>query len=359
MGEGLSDDMMRNLHGNKIKWDALIQQEKSKEVKTENEEMVSSQVLQQSSTEISVDEVEVKRSKNDNFLKIPEWNHRERIGRRHSVPLSVSGYSQIPSRTFTRRESLPIEERKSESGLLEEVEEESTHTQTFTPLVSNHNKGSGWIEQSDSEPKILSSENLLPDPSIASITTVKEASQLSFVLCRRKDQCHTSTKSQLTRQQTFPPVSPYVRQRYLSTTVEMSECMNIDLSQIDNSSETLASNSEVFRANNISPVCSYKQEFDGLSPLVLRESNKSSCKLDDLDKPNCDVRETENSSQDKGCKYPKFLDEKYSQPLEKENLDPKRLNKVLDSEVIVFHGCGNSRKNVNQVLQKNIFTKKL
>lgn len=67
----------------------------------------------------------------------------------------------------------------------------------------------------------LSAENLLPEPSIASMTSSVPATRLTTVL-------HGGTGAPitkaLTRQQTFPPPQPYVRMRYMSATVEMSTC---------------------------------------------------------------------------------------------------------------------------------------
>lgn len=63
----------------------------------------------------------------------------------------------------------------------------------------------------------VSAENLLPEPSIASITTITEATRLSTVF-------HSSPsppRSMLTRQQTFPPLQPCVRQRHMSTCSEV------------------------------------------------------------------------------------------------------------------------------------------
>lgn len=80
---------------------------------------------------------------------------------------------------------------------------------------SGLHKSSEGTNGQDERP--VSAENLLPEPTIASITNSKDASRLSSVL-------HGATlapPSRLTRQQTFPPLQPYVRVRYMSTTGEI------------------------------------------------------------------------------------------------------------------------------------------
>lgn len=66
----------------------------------------------------------------------------------------------------------------------------------------------------------LSAENLLPEPSIASMSSSAAVGRLSSVLQGTGGNINKS----LTRQQTFPPPQPYVRMRYMSATVEMSTC---------------------------------------------------------------------------------------------------------------------------------------
>lgn len=78
-----------------------------------------------------------------------------------------------------------------------------------------------FIAAEEQPERPLSAENLLPEPSIASMTSSVPATRLTTVL-------HGGTGAPitkaLTRQQTFPPPQPYVRMRYMSATVEMSTC---------------------------------------------------------------------------------------------------------------------------------------
>lgn len=122
--------------------------------------------------------------------------------------------------TVVRRESLPVVDNRRRFTLgpilhLEEDEEELQLSLLSSCSSSGLQKSSDGASGQEERP--VSAENLLPEPSIASITTSTEASRLSSVL-------HGSTlapPSRLTRQQTFPPLQPYVRVRYMSTTGEL------------------------------------------------------------------------------------------------------------------------------------------
>lgn len=141
------------------------------------------------------------------------------VGRRHSVPLSVNRPPGLPL-TVIRRESLPVVDhrRRFTLGPILHLEEEDEDL----PLsLASSGSSVGFQRSSDCvsghEERPVSAENLLPDLSIASITTHTEASRLSSVI-------HGTTltpPSRLTRQQTFPPLQPFVRVRYMSTTGEL------------------------------------------------------------------------------------------------------------------------------------------
>lgn len=74
----------------------------------------------------------------------------------------------------------------------------------------------------------LSAENLLPEPSIASMSSSAAIRHLTSVLQGAAERAAQATSGAatkcLTRQQTFPPPQPYMRVRYMSATVEMSTC---------------------------------------------------------------------------------------------------------------------------------------
>ena len=380
LGHGLSDDMMKNLHENKLKWDALIKLENEKEKSKGNgneEEIVGIETGNDTSVDTSpiMEERGVEPAKKNNYLTVPEWHCNQRIGRRHSVPLSMQATEPEICRTILRRESLPVSEKRSltvyHSGLLEEEEEEeevererndddddeeSTNVERSISFVSSASDDIRFKIESD-EDKVLSSENLLPEPSITSITTVTEASRLSNVLGRGQSPLRGTAKSHLTRQQTFPPVQPYVRQRYLSATVEMSRCMNVagiankssSSSRTDMSGKRGLSGDSSVDLNNDThcgssngsrtpPFC---------KTAVLRENNNRSCfsvaNVDSVDKTSSPSsssngkRETPCSSHDR-VKMAKLWDERFSGCHEKENLDPRKFSgNDLDVDLLYGH----------------------
>lgn len=360
---------MKNLRGNQSKWDALVQQELAEETKTEisDAEVIDDDILADNSEDIipeteSSELLSSEPIRRGSFLTIPDTNfgHHQRVGRRHSVPLSVPSPPAI-TRTIIRRESLAMGEQRAnrqfQSGLLEEEEEELANLgQSSLSLLSsssaNINKSN---EGSVHEERPVSAENLLPEPSIASITTVTEASRLSSVLHGGASPLGNASKSQLTRQQTFPPVQPYVRQRYMSTTAEMSTCSDslFEKSNSSGSSKTdVSSNRGLSReGSGDSPSETHCGTKHGCRtpPLsrgcVLRESNRSSSKQSDNDRQSGSKRETDCSSREKGIKVAKLSDDTMAGLCEKENVDPRGSDLDLDGAL----KCGNVRRNSTQV----------
>ncbi|KAK6629518.1 hypothetical protein RUM43_003335 [Polyplax serrata] len=343
LGDELSDDMMKNLNGNKIKWDELIKQE-SEEVKQDEDTSLTDPGSRNSiETSPIMEEVNVVEPvQKNNFLTVPEWNCQQRIGRRHSVPLSMQAAAPEVSRTILRRESLPVAEKRSQavyqSGLLEEEEEDDS---TNLPLSST-----SFISSASDEERVLSSENLLPEPSITSITTVTEANRLSTVLGRRQSPQRMPVKCQLTRQQTFPPLQPYVRQRYMSTTVELSRCPNMESNSSSKSdiSTKWGVNGDGSTESCGDTHCGTKNGCRTPPVLVLRESNRSSINYNDQEKQGTGKRETESSSHERGIKVAKLWDDKLLFGCyEKENLDPRKICNELNIEGPLLQGNGPRR----------------
>lgn len=206
-------------------------------------------------------------------LAVPTLAHA--LGtRRHSVPVNLDPLSPtqptsaapVPvhtpgtisgplPRTIYRRESLPAGRgmppvartspvpseggRISSGGLREESEVEyarfaGSRGGSIASMVSSSPGGSGVLYSAmDDDPttaddpdRPLSAENLLPEPSIASMTAASGAlpvGRISSVL-QGTASAQASRERALTRQQTFPPPQPYVRVRYMSATAEMSTC---------------------------------------------------------------------------------------------------------------------------------------
>ncbi|PSN42403.1 hypothetical protein C0J52_25312 [Blattella germanica] len=253
----LSTMMMGHLRGNQSRWEALVQQELAEETRTEiSEAEVLDEEVGGSSEEEAATGAEDTTGSVEMLLpdsrrpSLPchseETDSSQRVGRRHSVPLSMP--RPLPfSRTIIRRESLPVGEHRAQrrypSGPILHLEEEEEEVlgQSSLSLISAcssealHSSGSG----KNNRP--VSAENLLPEPSIASITTSLEASRLSSVL-RGAGNGGPSTSRHLTRQQTFPPLQPYVRIRYMSTTAEMSTCSEVLQENISHSNSSSSSN---------------------------------------------------------------------------------------------------------------------
>ncbi|XP_021930997.1 uncharacterized protein LOC110835253 isoform X3 [Zootermopsis nevadensis] len=246
----LSTLMMGHLRGNQSRWEALVQQELAEETRTEiSDAEVLDEEIGGNSEEEAVTETDditasvellLPDSPSPRRPSLPchnnEMDSMKRVGRRHSVPLSVPCPPPI-TRTIIRRESLPVAEHRAQrrypSGPILQLEEEAETQlgQSSLSLLSTCSSGphhsSGGASGQDNRP--VSAENLLPEPSITSITTSTEASRLSSVLHGGGNGTAASLAPSrfLIRQQTFPPLQPYVRIRYMSTTAEMSTCSEV------------------------------------------------------------------------------------------------------------------------------------
>ncbi|XP_046589292.1 uncharacterized protein LOC107226321 isoform X3 [Neodiprion lecontei] len=223
LGTALSVNLMDYLKGNQTRWEALIQQEAAEETKTEISELEDiDNALSSEDEDLAEDsgsiDLLLPDASSSRRPSLPGKVDTERVGRRHSVPLSVPKLLPI-SRTIIRRESLPTEQKKLKTPLVK-LEDQTMLGRSSLSLLSSKSSLHSSAARSSERP--VSAENLLPEPSIASITNSKEASRLSTVL--QPDQKLSSQTKQLTRQQTFPPLQPYVRMRYMSTTAEMSQC---------------------------------------------------------------------------------------------------------------------------------------
>lgn len=139
------------------------------------------------------------------------------VGRRYSVPLSVNRTPVLPLMVI-RRESLPIldQRRRFTLGPILHLEEEDEEL-PISVVSSSSNGGIPRSLEADFK-RPVSAETLLPDLSIASMTNSAEATRLLGVL---HGTSLAPPTARLTRQQTFPPLQPYVRVRYMSTTGEL------------------------------------------------------------------------------------------------------------------------------------------
>ena len=227
--------MMNHLHTNQSKWESLVVNEQIEETRTEISE---AEVLDEDIGDSEIEELRSITTPTSPPILLLGDGTTTRVGRRHSVPLSLPKSDPILPRTILRRESLPQARGHRSSAvsplpiLALEVDEDELqqlgHSSLSLLSSSSGGVGVGGPRSSASEQRPVSAENLLPEPSIASITTSVEASRLSSVIHGNGSNILSvappSGPRYLTRQQTFPPLQPYARQRYMSTTAEMSSC---------------------------------------------------------------------------------------------------------------------------------------
>ncbi|XP_017760267.1 PREDICTED: uncharacterized protein LOC108550878 isoform X1 [Eufriesea mexicana] len=248
LGDGLSVSLMEHLRANQKKWEALILQETTKETDTEISELEEMEDAVSSvddpaaeddtaSIDLLIPAAYVQSSK---MQSLPARVGLERVGRRHSVPLSITKPLTLLPRSNVRRESLPTEQSKSRN-LLWRLDDQSLLDPSSLSLLSSKTSIPELSPNaSNTGERPVSAESLLPETSIASITNSTEASRISTVLQSDVQKPATQTK-QLTRQQTFPPLQPFVRMRYLSTTAEMSQCYSQILIEADSSTSSSGS----------------------------------------------------------------------------------------------------------------------
>lgn len=234
---------MEYLKTNQKKWETLITQEAAEETETEISELDEPEGAVSSGEETAADEdsgsidllIPAAYMQASRMPTLPGRVGLDRVGRRHSVPLSVSKPLSLPPRQAARRESLPSEHVKSKNTSLK-LEDQGLLGPSSLSLLSSKSSAGGSSNVSATE-RPVSAENLLPETSIASITSSTEASRLSTVLQSADGQSSVQQTKQLTRQQTFPPLQPqYARTRYMSTTAEMSQCYTQILMEADSSS---------------------------------------------------------------------------------------------------------------------------
>ncbi|CAL7944528.1 unnamed protein product [Xylocopa violacea] len=250
LGDGLSVSLMKHLRDNQKKWEALILQETAEETETEISELEEAEEAVSSAEDPGADEdtasidvlIPAAYVQSTKMQSLPARVGLERVGRRHSVPLSISKPLTLLPRSNIRRESLPSEQSKSR--LLLKLDDQSLLDPSSMSLLSSKSSIPELSPNTNATgERPVSAESLLPETSIASITNSEEASRLSTVLQPDGQKPGAQTK-QLTRQQTFPPLQPYVRVRYLSTSAEMSQCYSQILLEADSRSSSSCSMKE-------------------------------------------------------------------------------------------------------------------
>lgn len=224
----LSHSMMANLRENQQQWEELRQRENSEEQLTDMSDVGMAQCRPELGADDMLDPDPDSLQNRRGSLPAVMLETVDKMGRRHSVPLNLArATTQVPC-TILRRESLGVN-----STLLVQAENRRRFTLGQIPYLEEEEEGlsmslgssrsSGLQRSSDGgggsnkDDRPVSAENLIPEPSIATMSNTAEASRLCNVIHGVTSPVLQQNTRSLTRQQTFPPIQPYVRTRYLST----------------------------------------------------------------------------------------------------------------------------------------------
>lgn len=241
----LSYRMMRHLKYNEKQWDSRHQAEIAEETRTE---MSDAEVIDDEfddgkgeddtridfagSPEMILPEI---KSSRRSSLQIPTYSLKDRE-RRLSVPLHNVPKIILPPREHGGRHI--------ETFLESDENEHNQLDQDSLSMLSSESesgpRGRSSIDSNDNE-RPLSAENLLPDLNIASMTDC--ADKLNIVMHGSTNfpshMLGITTSKHLIRQQTFPPLQPYIRTRYMSSTADLGTCPEalLESNSSSNSSE--------------------------------------------------------------------------------------------------------------------------
>lgn len=293
----LSYKMMRHLKYNEKQWDLRLQAEIAEETRTE---ISDAEVLDDDIDDFQEEERDAEQLSNSAEVLLPEIN----LPRRSSLQVQT-----ISSTRFDRRLSVPIQNvpriilpPRDHGGRLQMVDpfherdENKIDNDSLSIYSSDSESGpraKSSIDSAENE-RPLSAENLLPNLSIASMTDSVCADKLNIVMhgttnFPNMNLLGLSTSKQLIRQQTFPPLQPYVRARYMSSTAELGTCPEALLESRSGSSSSSPEN-------------------DNFTSMKKKDSHK---------------REKDQSGSDKASKIAKLT----ITPGQKENLDPSKRTK--------------------------------
>ncbi|XP_045464276.1 uncharacterized protein LOC123673705 isoform X1 [Harmonia axyridis] len=337
----LSTRMINLLESNRKRWENQEKVEQAEETQTE---------LSDAEAEISEDEEATKHSSEItsimDFIPPPNRDNRRQslavpsfessLGvRRHSVPVNLD--PALPH-TIYRRESLPVARNNSSSSgarnVVSPIRSDSRASKSSSGLKEEDEFFKYGSQSSFSSPRLssggdddperpLSAENLLPEPSIASMSSSSALVKLSSVL---QGNVVAPVSKCLTRQQTFPPPQPYSRMRYMSATVEMTTYPETVLEGDSNSHSSQGSHENI--SSGLPPQYPIPS-IAVLSPnnsrppdLLLPEQQQQQKAQTSMPKSILVSRETESIDKEKACKALKLFEA--GQRYEKENVDPRK-----------------------------------
>ncbi|XP_044732480.1 calcium/calmodulin-dependent 3',5'-cyclic nucleotide phosphodiesterase 1C-like isoform X3 [Chrysoperla carnea] len=233
----LSTYMMQLLASNQKRWESLENAENAEETRTELSDTEPEQEIEFVSERGSSEKLLP-----PDYMQKKDILSKAKSNRRHSVPVSVG--RSLFARADVRRESLPPGIHKSQMDIPKRTSSRVSSDpsdalyNSALSLISggsgNGRKNSSSLSTAEKDERPISAEELLPEPSIASMTAVGL----------------TPGSRTLTRQQTFPPLQPYVRVRYLSTTAEMATCREALLEGGSHSNSSHSSQENMYCTTN-------------------------------------------------------------------------------------------------------------
>lgn len=190
--------MLENLMFNQNKWETFLNYEMAEETRTEISDAEIAEEVTETSTNISNSSEQLLPTRRLSLYIIRQITIKEQL-RRFSVPLNLFQDTKFKITRDKSRESSDNEPGPAQSP---EDSERSLHSQLSVRGRCEHG-------HSSSE-KVLSTEKLLPDSSIAFITTPVQATRLNTVIKQ-------GGTWKLVRQQTFPPFETATRFQSLSS----------------------------------------------------------------------------------------------------------------------------------------------
>ncbi|GAB0097527.1 Phosphodiesterase [Sergentomyia squamirostris] len=310
----LSTKMMGFLKYNQVQWETRVATELAEETRTEisDAELLEEDEDEEEDGDIvdQIDGVMVRTEEEEPCVELSD-SSEVLIPTTSCVKLPRRSSLQVPRLIHSRhdrRHSMPVNapriiltSRDHASGSTIQEDVETHFDDSFSLLSSDSDSGPRARSSGESVPdreRPLSAETLVPDLSIATMTDSICANRLNFVMhggsvgntsSLPHSACSAAAK-QLVRQQTFPPLQPYIRTRYMSTTAELGGCAEAlaesrsssSDSQCDEQRGVLISKKESFKRSDqdFAPHASSKMaklaivpgQKENLDPTILRRT---------------------------------------------------------------------------------------
>ncbi|XP_058124990.1 uncharacterized protein LOC131282671 [Anopheles ziemanni] len=356
----LSYSMMHHLKYNQTQWESKLQAEINEETRTEisDAELLDDEDIDENGGHGGDDDecdaaLQLADLSDSSEVLLPAMA-MSKLGRRSSLQVAASNHGfggrarndrrlSVPATHCIPRIILPAKEPSSGSGRgasggeyslphesIQESDEHRFDNDSLSIFSSDSDslhrgaRGSSTGSTADRE-RPLSAENLLPDCSIASMTDGACGDRINLVMHGAASMGNTAnllsvgTSKHLIRQQTFPPLQPYVRTRYMSSQAELGACPEALLE----SSSSNSSSSLTARAHHSDTVAALGSGVESrgriLSSASRKESGKREQQRDEA---------TGSSQADAGANGGKIKVPKLSLG-QKENLDPVMLKRSL------------------------------